>query len=155
MRIPRDKELKIIAMLARGDLQKDIAKSMEVSEGTITYIKKHQSEALNMLQSRIQDKSQELVVLNHTSALEELSRRLSSTSELIKTGELVAITKEMFSEKQLMEGKPTQINNYAGNQIPVTNQQNLRALVDAIEQGDEVVMSQIVFNPTHVIESTI
>lgn len=138
--------MKAIAMLARGDVQRHIAQELEISEATVTLIKNRNQEALQTLRERLQDRSHELAVLNHTRALERLNDRLENPKDIMATKDLVAVSREMFNEKQINEGKPTQIAGNLNVNMPA-NYKNLKTLVEAIENGDDIVMSQLIFDP--------
>lgn len=153
-RISRDKEMKAIAMLARGDIQKDIAQELEITPAAVTYIKQRNQDALNTLKSRLTDRAHDLAVLNHTRALERLNTRLDDPKIHFETKDLVSVAREMFNEKQVTEGNPTQIVGSQNSALPTQQKQNLRQLVDAIEAGDEVIMSQIIFNPHDISQPT-
>lgn len=140
-RIPTDTEMKAVALIARGDTQKSIAQSLGISENTVVKIKHRNPETLQILKTRITERAANLAEENHTKSMMALNDRLDDPDR-ISTGELVTISREMHNQAQIAAGKPTAITASAVPQAKA----DLKALVDAIENGDEVVMQQIVFN---------
>jgi len=136
-------EMTALAMIARGDTQKSVAGELGISQTTVHAITKRNSEVLKVMQSKMVERSLSLASKNHELAMKRLEKRLEDDEAVIETKDLVSVSREMFSQSQLEKGKPTSITS--GTEVE--SQDRLKSLVNAIESGDEVVLSQIVFNP--------
>jgi hypothetical protein len=62
----------------------------------------------------------------------------------LSTAELVSLTKEMFHQSQVEQGKPTTLVSSSDQS---TTKQDLEQLLEAIRNGDEVKMLQMTINP--------
>lgn len=172
-RIDTETSLKILARIARGDTYKEISDAMGIAIMTISDLKKRNQSALETIQSRmldhqvstskkILDKAHGLIEKKLDKATkadeyrEELKRQLDAGeldireySSLMNTvyeptlTELNAISKESFNQSQIEQGKPTSIGSGSHD----TTEQ-LTALVQALNAGDEVELYKMVLNPS-------
>lgn len=168
-KVPMEKQLAILAQVARGDTEKTIAAKEGVHVRTVANIKARNPEALQIIQNKLIQhqvssskkilvKSQELIQEKLDKAgradrqRDELYKKLSSQEidyKTYKAGmdkiydptivELNQVSKEAFHQSQIEENLPTSIPGGG------TSAADLVALVDAIKGGDEVVLQRMVF----------
>jgi predicted DNA-binding protein YlxM (UPF0122 family) len=170
-------QLKILAMVARGDTLQEISDTTNVAVSTVQDIKARNKSSLALIQERMIDhqissskkilnKAHNLIERKLTKAekadqeREELYRALEEG--IIKPEEfrarlgalyeptlteLNAVSRESFNQSQIEAGKPTSISN-----SPTEAKQQLVDLVQAIQAGDEVELYKMVLNPQHTPE---
>jgi hypothetical protein len=170
-RIPTDIEVRIVAYMGRGDsyptIQAKIAEETGrvVTEKTFTAIKKRNAENLAILKKKVtefeeadalslKDQANKILKtkLDKTSKEEEIKAKLHEdylagnieaseyfdALKLIGTTtipELVVVSKEMHQQSKAEPDKPQ------------ATERNLEALSEAIKNGDELVLNQLIFNP--------
>ncbi len=161
-------EVKIVAMIARGDKYKDIQANLQaagshVGMDTIVAIKKRNKENLAMLKTKLieietidameikqkansllkkrlddSDMQDEIIAKAHQDYLDDkitfkeyihIVDRLKETT----VPELVMVSKEMHNQSKIEPDAPTR------------NPENLKALAEAIEKGDEMILNQLIF----------
>lgn len=156
-------------------IQGVLAKEMiSISPSTLTAIRKRNKEALSYMQrvmmeheatesTKILSKARKLIdgkldrALNIDRRLEEISESYRNEeidekeyhylmesalrSADLSISELNAVAKESFNQSQIEQGKPTSISNN-----PDEARQNLKQLLGAIDDSDEVKALQIIFN---------
>jgi hypothetical protein len=165
-------EMKILAMIVRGDTHRSIAEEMNINVNTVTAIKKRNPDTIKIMREKLAEKqisSAQKILTKSRRLMEskldqyesnedkrlEIMRQFEDgeinhkemTQELAKypTGsltELTAVSREMFNQNQVENNKPTSIPGNSSEQ-----KQQLVDLVRAIESGDEVKLQQIIFNP--------
>lgn len=165
-------EMKILAMIVRGDTHRSIAEEMNINVNTVTAIKKRNPDTIKIMREKLAEKqisSAQKILTKSRRLMEskldqyesnedkrlEIMRQFEDgeinhkemTQELAKypTGtltELTAVSREMFNQNQVENNKPTAISGNSSEQ-----KQQLVDLVRAIESGDEVKLQQIIFNP--------
>lgn len=174
--IPVEKEIKIVAMIARGDTQTQIAEVMEVHPVTVANIKKRNAEVLKMIQSKMIAHQAKLASQNLEKANELIKKRLHNAEHFDQ--EMAKIELEYESSEKTKEddanyrakmanlrrslditlteltGVSREMHSQAkadiASDIPKDPEQakaHLAALVEAINNGDEVVLQQITLNP--------
>lgn len=167
-------ETKVVAYLARGESYSQICKLIEqdtgrkIADPTILAIKKRNMENLNILRTRVMEieeanaldlkgmantllkkklttaeKEQELKDKLHDDYLNGVIDGKEYADTLKKIGtttipELVVVSKEMHQQSKGDDDAVPQANK------------NLKALADAIKNGDELVLNQMIFNPKKV-----
>ena len=102
-------ELTILAMLARGDTQQQIARRMDLSPDNISKIKARNLDALEVMQTKMIERTASLAAQNHELAMQRLNKRLENENQFIETKDLVSVSKEMFQQKQIENREPTSI----------------------------------------------
>lgn len=163
--IPIDSETKVVAMLSRGDKQVDIAKEMGISEQTVSAIKKRNTENIAMIHSKMLEREQSEAIQIKTRAqrlankklrwAEEDADKVRTLTEQVRAGELdkddfkaQAFNTEEVTLKDLASLiKDVDTGQPDKRQPDSTDTASLKALVKALESGDEVALERIVFNP--------
>lgn len=173
-----DVQQEAISRLARGDSYKAIAKDLKVSEATISKLKKENTELienagkliiakkiagaieiLDQTHKLIQEKLDQAQQANEREAqlwqmfLDRKITYLDYTREVralpaISLNDLTSLSREMFHQSQLEQGKPTQV--VANTQEA---KENLMKLTKALGKGDEVELQRIIFNPQEAPKS--
>lgn len=168
----KNTEMKILAMLVRGDTHRSIAEAMGLNVNTITTIKKRNPDTLKIMREKLSEahansaakiltKSRKLL----ESKLDQLQSDDDKRLELVRQyedgeidheefdiklrtlkqatlSELTGVSREMFNQNQVENQQPTSI---VGNSHEQKKQ--LVDLVRAIESGNEVELQKIIFNP--------
>lgn len=165
-------QLKVLALLARGDTHAAISEAMDIPVTSISGIKQRNSQALAVIQERmvthqaskskkLLDKAHDLIEskLDRSAKAEEIRhqafqdfhdgliekeelRARIDTIEEATLKDLTSVAREMFNQSQIESGKPTSISN-----SPVEAKAELLKLVEAIKEGDEVQLFKMVLNP--------
>lgn len=174
-RLPDHVDIDVVARLVRGDSHNKISEELGIAVDTVAAIKKRQSSALAVINTkvaekkqlrtlRILDKAHELLEkkLTDADAYEELVAAIEleyANSDMTKedqavrkaalkaiskptVSELVTISKEMFHESQVEQGKPTSIAA-AGSREEQTAE--LQKMVQALDIGDEIELQRLTF----------
>lgn len=168
-------EIKAVALLARGDSQNAVAREVGISSSTVRNIQERNAETLASIKAelilretkkakRILDRSHAMIdkKLDNESAIYEAREKLQEKWDdgevtpgqyaqalrglpTLTLAELTALSKEMFNQSQIEEGKPTTIAQGAGGS-PKEAEQKLQDLIDALHGNDEVKMLELMAN---------
>lgn len=174
---PMETEMKVLAMMVRGDRQEDIAKEVGLNRTTVIEIKKRNQETLDIMRAKLADHrlGQATKILDKANkAIERrVDRQIEADTQLdrirkrFEAGEiditeyrqqiaglekttlteLVAVSKEMHSQAKT---EMETLKNPAGS--PQETKQRLIDLVEAIKAGDEVALERIVFKKAEVAQ---
>lgn len=164
-------ETRVVAYLARGETFENIKRLIKettdktIANPSIVKIKQRNAENLNILRTKVMDieeanaldlkgmankilksklgnaeKEAELKAKLHDDYLEGVIDAKEYAETLKRIGnvsipELVVVSKEMHQQSKKDDGVAPQANK------------NLQALADAIKNGDELVLNQMIFNP--------
>ena len=169
-------EIKAVALLARGDTHQSIADALGISTSTVGKIKqrnqetlasvrgeliKHETRKAKRLLDRthklIEDKLDEFEDVNNRRAkydkmLDDEEITSAEYARLIRTlptpslSELTSLAREMFSQSQIEDGKPTSIPGGSGGGSSKEAQEQLSALLTQLKDGDEVELIRIMSN---------
>lgn len=163
-------EVRVVALIARGDTYDQIQAELEqagthISKVTLGNIKKRNLDNLVMLKEKLAANEEEHALKIKQKANERISKRLDSDDKatqmyedlhskfmsgeitfqeyndgvkalpkqfFVSTGELVAVSKEMHQQSK-------------GDAIPDNNPLDRNALAEAIRNGDEFQLNQLIF----------
>lgn len=166
-------EIKVVALLARGDTFKQIAEAVGISEGSITNIKERNADTLDDVRVKLvlQKTKQAKKILSRSHDL--IEQRLSAEEKYyddrvdlkeslengeitytqylsglraiptISLAELTGLSKEMFNQSQIEDGKPTSIPGGAGDNSSDAAKK-LQDLIDALHSNDSVKMLELI-----------
>lgn len=159
-----EQETRIVALLARGtDTQGEIAKEVGVSDVTVTAVKKRNKENLAIISQQLLMRAAEDAGSIKEKANTKLSQKLDRDDKVVRIiekahdefleGEISikeysAILRKVkeLSVNELVTVSREMHNQSAGAEKPPTTQQDLAFLAAAIASGDEVKITQAVFN---------
>lgn len=157
-------ESKIVALMARGDSYKQIMEQVDVNINTLTKIKKRNQDNLTLIKQKsleleqsnaqaIKDKANKLLSNKLDAAMNNQALLLKAKQDWlddvitfkeyevllrqhkdISVTELVTVSREMHSQSQ----------DHNDDKAP---QKDLKALTEAIKNGDTVQLNQMIFNP--------
>lgn len=164
-------EVKMVAMLARGDTQETIRKNMRefgranVSNNTIVAVRKRNRENIEMLKDKLMAIEEADALSIKRKSNEIIKKRLHQVEQ---EDEIVAkANKEMIEgdmpheiyERLMRTMKPTTLQELVAVskemhqqarlepvEAPKSNTNNMEALAKAIEAGDEVILNQMIVN---------
>lgn len=168
LRLTIEEEVKIVALLARGDTAEEIQRIMKqdhraVSKNAVYAVKKRNKPNLDMIRAKLLEKETSDALANKQNANLVISKRLKREDKsadvvnraqqdylagLIKLEDLVDITKR-FKETSLTElvSVSKEMHNQSKEEdTKAPEARDLSALVEAIRSGDEVTLSKMTFN---------
>lgn len=164
-------ETRIVALLARGDEQKSIAQETGVNQNTVGRVKLRNKENLEIIKQQLLVKAAEDADSIKQKANTKLSRKLDRDDKVVEIIDKAhedylegEISIKEYSEilrkvKELSVGELVQVSKEMHNQTtaiekPPATQADLAYLAAAIASGDEVKITQAVFNgqPQHPTE---
>lgn len=166
-------EVKVVALLARGDTQKSIAEEVGISPASVGVIKGRNADILSEIHGALvlQNTKQAKKILDRSHTL--IDKRLSAeeqnyddrvelkdkldNSEItysqylsglraiptISLAELTGLSKEMFNQSQIEDGKPTSIPGGAGANSDDAAKK-LQDLIEALHSNDSVKMLELI-----------
>lgn len=143
-KIDAQTEVRIVALIARGDsyssIQSELKNSgVEISLSGITDIKQRNTMALDQIKTSLAAHEVSKATRILDKARKQIEEKLDS-DEYISVKDLTTVSKEMFNQSQIESGKPTSI---ASN--PEENKKNLMTLLKAINDKDEIGMLHSIF----------
>lgn len=150
-RIPTAVEMKVVALIARGDKYDDIRKAVkdefdrELAPATITVIKKRNEQALATIKEAIvkkeKDDAQGLLTRAHRLLGKKLREAEDDEAKFnkLKIGDLTTVSKEMFHQVRIEGGMAEELEK-------LTNpKEKLKELQEILEENDEIRLERIVF----------
>lgn len=168
-------EIKAVALLARGDSNASVARETGISESSIKNIKERNADTLQVIRAelvaretkkakKLLDRSHELIEkrLDNESTTFENRDKLQEKYDdgeitnsqylqglrslpMLTLTELTALSKEMFNQSQVEEGKPTSISAGTGT-TPQDAKSRLRQLLDLMAENGEAEMLDLKYN---------
>jgi len=173
MKLSVSEEVKIVAMLARGDTYANIREQMAeegrtVTDVTIGRVKNRNSENLSLIKSKLMaiEEADALSIKRKANTL--LKKRLEQVqeeTEIVNRANKEYLQGDMPHEiyERLMKtmkhtslpelvsvSKEMHLQSKTENEIAPPDVKDLQALAQAIESGDEVILNQMIFNKKHV-----
>lgn len=158
-----EEETKIVALLARGDTQESIEKEIGISQQTVSAVKKRNKENLAIISQKMLAKATEDALSIKQDANAKISHRLKRDDkaaqildkaydqylneeiDLKQFTEAARRIKELSINELVSVSKAMHDQSTAEEKPPAT-QSDLAALAMAIRSGDEVKITQAVFN---------
>lgn len=164
-------------MLARGDTYRAIGDELGITPMSVKNIKDRNPDTLQIMKTKLIDnkitsaakilsKSHKLIegrldqiedddgrrreldlMLENDEIDQKEWRTRRSVLRDASINELTSVSREMFSQSQIEQGKPT---NISGNQEA---SQYMLDITEAIKSGDTVKLQQIIFNPKETNEA--
>lgn len=165
-------EVKAVALLARGDSNAAVARQTGISESSIANIKERNADTLAVIRAelvaretkqakKLLDRSHKLIesrLDNETTTFdnrEKLQEKYDAGEitnsqylqglralPMLTLTELTALSKEMFNQSQVEEGKPTSISAGTGN-TPQDAKSRLEQLLQLMRDNDEVTLLEL------------
>lgn len=161
--ISMETETKCVAMIARGDLHEEISKELGIALQSVGNIKKRNKANLQIIEQKLLTKATEDALSIKHNANKKISKRLmrddKATQILDKANddylndridikeytEMVRRVKELTINELVSVSKAMHDQSSELEKPPAT-QSDLAALAAAIRSGDEVKITQAVFN---------
>lgn len=134
MKLSVAEETKIVALLARGDTRDEIIQALDrpVSKETITAVKKRNQDNLAIIKTKQLEVEASNALAIKQKANDKIKQQLDN-DEIHKPQDLIAISREMHAQSK-DETKPPE------------NTQLTAELLKAIQDGDELVINQLILN---------
>ena len=166
-------EIKVVALLARGDTHKSIAEEVGISASSVSVIKDRNADTLQDIRGvlvvqktkqakKILDRSHNLIDKRLSAEETNYDERIELKEKLdngeitysqylsglravptLTLAELTGLSKEMFNQSQIEEGKPTSIPGGAGANS-ADAETKLAELIEALHSNDSVKMLEII-----------
>lgn len=136
-------ELRVVSLIAVGRRYADISEETGVAVPTIKKIKRRNPQALAKMQTVIIERQAKVAARIHQKSLNEIDKKLDRAeagSEDITIKDLVSVSKEMFSQSQIEQGKPTAITMNPHGDLGY-----LKTLTAALEADDAVAMAELLW----------
>lgn len=170
-RVPKEREIAVLAMLARGDTVREIAKTTEISSVAVSAIKKRNPEVFKYIQKRYIDKHlvSTTKILNKSNSLIERKldtveddettknelleryrnneidykeyKRLSMGLIEASLSELTTVSREMANQLEKMKSDEEPKNQTSNSR------EQTEELLNLMKEGNHVELQRILFTP--------
>lgn len=146
-KIDTSTELKVIAMLARGDSMSAISEEIGISHVTVANIKKRNPDTLAIVKTKLVERQSVLASRILAKANAKIEQRLDEDDNKdsltrMSVKDLTSISHELFNQRQVEEGNPTSISA-----SDPKAREAFDKLKQAIKNGDTVELQRLVLNP--------
>lgn len=143
--IEPDVERKALAMLARGDTKTAIGRELGMARQTVAVIAERNSDLLERMRETVINHRAENAIKILDKSQERILERLEARSPQDKLSELTGLMKTAYDQVRLEEGKPTSISSTAQLKEGEATPENLKAIVEALDAGDEIELTKVLW----------